>query len=194
MGASSLVFQCTWPGCGNTDVSRKSIEQHVRQVHLGPKTSSSSGSPDSGISGSGSNASRRRSRRHSRRRRHTSSLCDVPDRIIDDENRLSDDQLSDEDGNIDDDDSSSSCCSSDHEEEFYYTEVERCDAGRPAPPSPPTLSHRDMARPPHEDPEYQKKIVGNMRQGLLMCKPINIPSNLQQHPTPALHIMDIIFF
>ncbi|XP_026481634.1 zinc finger protein 395-like [Ctenocephalides felis] len=154
-----------------------------------PKTSSSSGSPDSGISGSGSNASRRRSRRHSRRRRHTSSLCDVPDRIIDDENRLSDDQLSDEDGNIDDDDSSSSCCSSDHEEEFYYTEVERCDAGRPAPPSPPTLSHRDMARPPHEDPEYQKKIVGNMRQGLLMCKPINIPSNLQ-HPTPALHIMN----
>ncbi|EDS45167.1 conserved hypothetical protein [Culex quinquefasciatus] len=35
------------------------------------------------------------------------------------------------------------------------------------PPSPPTLSHRDMARPPHEDPEYQRQIVGNYRQGLL---------------------------
>ena len=37
-----------------------------------------------------------------------------------------------------------------------------------SPPLPPTLSHSDMARPPHEDPEYQRKIVGNMRQGLLM--------------------------
>lgn len=36
------------------------------------------------------------------------------------------------------------------------------------PPLPPTLSHSDMARPPHEDPEYQRKIVGNIRQGLLM--------------------------
>lgn len=34
----------------------------------------------------------------------------------------------------------------DHEEEFYYTEVE---LGLHAS-SPPTLSHRDMARPPHE--------------------------------------------
>lgn len=37
----------------------------------------------------------------------------------------------------------------------------------PSPPSPPTLSHRDMARPPHEDPEYQRQIVGSYRQGLL---------------------------
>ena len=35
---------------------------------------------------------------------------------------------------------------SDHEEEFYYTEVE---LGLHTS-SPPTLSHRDMARPPHE--------------------------------------------
>lgn len=33
----------------------------------------------------------------------------------------------------------------DHEEEFYYTELE---VGVTSPP--PTLSHRDMARPPHE--------------------------------------------
>lgn len=47
---------------------------------------------------------------------------------------------------------------SDHEEEFYYTERE---VAAPAPP--PTLSHRDMCRPPHEDPEYQRQLVGSFR-------------------------------
>ena len=52
-----------------------------------------------------------------------------------------------------------------HEEEFYYTEVEDDDddCKTPSPTSPPTLSHRDMARPPHEDPEYQKRFVGNIK-------------------------------
>lgn len=47
---------------------------------------------------------------------------------------------------------------SDHEEEFYYTEREVV-----APAPPPTLSHRDMCRPPHEDPEYQRQLVGSFR-------------------------------
>jgi len=34
---------------------------------------------------------------------------------------------------------------------------------KPSLASEPTLSHRDMARPPHEDPEYQKQIVGNFK-------------------------------
>ena len=38
--------------------------------------------------------------------------------------------------------------SSDHEEEFYYTEMEM-EADQLAASSP-TLSHQDMARPPHE--------------------------------------------
>lgn len=52
-----------------------------------------------------------------------------------------------------------------HEEEFYYTEIEDedDDCKTPSPASPPTLSHRDMARPPHEDPEYQRQIVGNFK-------------------------------
>lgn len=55
------------------------------------------------------------------------------------------------------------CCrdvkpSEDHEEEFYYTEVEM-----EITSSPPTMSHRDMARPPHEDPEYQRQLVGSFR-------------------------------
>ncbi|XP_026808055.1 zinc finger protein 395-like isoform X2 [Rhopalosiphum maidis] len=56
----------------------------------------------------------------------------------------------------------------DHEEEFYYTEVELGAAS-----SPPTLSHRDMARPPHEDPEYQKTLI-IPRPG--SACPMNIPS------------------
>ncbi|XP_011642704.1 zinc finger protein 704-like isoform X2 [Pogonomyrmex barbatus] len=40
-----------------------------------------------------------------------------------------------------------------HEEEFYYQEVAADHMS-----SPPTMSHRDMARPPHEDPEYQKQL------------------------------------
>jgi hypothetical protein len=60
------------------------------------------------------------------------------------------------------------------DEDFYYTDLEddedaiNMNAANTSPPLPPTLSHSDMARPPHEDPEYQRQIVGNMRQGLLM--------------------------
>ncbi|XP_052858999.1 uncharacterized protein DDB_G0283357 isoform X2 [Drosophila gunungcola] len=53
-----------------------------------------------------------------------------------------------------------------NEEEFYYTDVDDDDEQvKPSLASEPTLSHRDMARPPHEDPEYQKQIVGNFKQG-----------------------------
>ncbi|KAH8367464.1 hypothetical protein KR200_006605 [Drosophila serrata] len=53
-----------------------------------------------------------------------------------------------------------------NEEEFYYTEDDDDDEVKaPSLASEPTLSHRDMARPPHEDPEYQKQIVGNFKQG-----------------------------
>lgn len=54
---------------------------------------------------------------------------------------------------------------SDHEEDFYYTEIEDDDDDIKPSPTSPTLSHRDMARPPHEDPEYQRQIVGNFKQG-----------------------------
>ncbi|XP_017071894.2 zinc finger protein 704 isoform X3 [Drosophila eugracilis] len=54
-----------------------------------------------------------------------------------------------------------------NEEDFYYTDVDDDDElqVKPSLASEPTLSHRDMARPPHEDPEYQKQIVGNFKQG-----------------------------
>ncbi|XP_037925234.1 zinc finger protein 704 isoform X2 [Hermetia illucens] len=97
------------------------------------------------------------------------------------------------------DDDGGTFSESDHEEEFYYTEIEEDDKS-PTPPSPPTLSHRDMARPPHEDPEFQRQIVGSFRQhnkGLLALSqngngnirnspninagPINIPTSPMSH-------------
>lgn len=72
------------------------------------------------------------------------------------------------------------------EEEFYYTEIED-ESGTPSPPSPPTLSHRDMARPPHEDPEYQRQIVGNYRQGLLSLSQTSIKPPLPTHVNGSLH-------
>lgn len=63
------------------------------------------------------------------------------------------------------------------EEEFYYTEIE---VGDTTPP--PTLSHRDLSRPPHEDPEYQRQFVETFRQKIL-SKPINIPHSQQHHQT-----------
>lgn len=63
---------------------------------------------------------------------------------------------------------------SNDDEDFYFTDLDdedeaiEMDAANTSPTLPPTLSHSDMARPPHEDPEYQRKIVGNIRQGLLM--------------------------
>lgn len=75
------------------------------------------------------------------------------------------------DHNLDEDDDFEDDLSDDTvpDEAFYYTEIEaEIEADgyvkSPNPPSPPTLSHRDMARPPHEDPEYQRQLVGNMRQ------------------------------
>ncbi|EEB17801.1 zinc finger protein, putative [Pediculus humanus corporis] len=47
---------------------------------------------------------------------------------------------------------------SDHEEEFYYTEVEvsRADVMTNTVVTLPVHPHKDMCRPSHEDPDYQK--------------------------------------
>ncbi|XP_001995855.2 zinc finger protein 395 isoform X3 [Drosophila grimshawi] len=90
-----------------------------------------------------------------------------------------------------------SCSDDEHEEEFYYTEDDDDDDDdddvdnelvkkTPSPASPPTLSHRDMARPPHEDPEYQRQIVGNFKQGRAMHSYLTtqqqqLPSHQQHH-------------
>ncbi|XP_044266831.1 zinc finger protein 395 isoform X1 [Tribolium madens] len=68
------------------------------------------------------------------------------------------------------------------EEEFYFTEVE---LGLTSPP--PTLSHRDMARPPHEDPDYQRQIVGSFRQTLLASAPPQSPHKLLKLSSPRPH-------
>ncbi|XP_074041984.1 glucose transporter 4 enhancer factor [Leptinotarsa decemlineata] len=67
----------------------------------------------------------------------------------------------------------------DSEEEFYYTEIE---IGQTSPP--PTLSHQDMARPFHEDPDYQRQLVGSMRQSLLNNLPLPQSPNKQIKLSP----------
>ncbi|CAG0891217.1 unnamed protein product [Darwinula stevensoni] len=76
----------------------------------------------------------------------------------------------------------------DHEEEFYYNEVEvtvsgggvmgGAMGGTTTTSSPPTLSHMDMARPPHENPEYQRE------RPVAAAVPISIPllSRSWHHP------------
>ncbi|XP_076254334.1 glucose transporter 4 enhancer factor isoform X2 [Rhynchophorus ferrugineus] len=63
------------------------------------------------------------------------------------------------------------------EEDFYYDELVQ------PPNAPPTLSHRDMARPPHEDPDYQRQLVGSIRQSLFTAS-TNIPQS--PHKLPKL--------
>ncbi|EDW42791.1 GM23848 [Drosophila sechellia] len=63
-------------------------------------------------------------------------------------------------------DSHRSADDDENEVDFYYEDADDDDEQvKPSLASEPTLSHRDMARPPHEDPEYQKQIVGNFKQG-----------------------------
>ncbi|KAH7968006.1 hypothetical protein HPB52_005124 [Rhipicephalus sanguineus] len=92
-------------------------------------------------------------------------------------------------------DESEDSASSDHEEEFYYTESEEdddieSDSGSTllgehgecthnVYTSAPTLSHLDMARPPHEDPQYQmlaRSAVPASPPNPSSASPINIPT------------------
>uniref|UniRef100_A0A2I9LQ02 Zinc finger protein 395 n=1 Tax=Centruroides hentzi TaxID=88313 RepID=A0A2I9LQ02_9SCOR len=74
----------------------------------------------------------------------------------------------------------------DREEEFYYTEieVENCRSVPPSVRGPsiysssvPTLSHLDMARPPHEDPEYGRRSAEHPVLLETSSGPVNIPSS-----------------
>lgn len=99
----------------------------------------------------------------------------------------------------------------DNEEEFYYTEIEmdlleedNLNSHLEAPLSPegssdrglpreevsfssiytssaPTLSHLDMVRPPHEDPEYRRTLMECVPGEASSASPINIP-----HLSPSL--------
>ncbi|XP_022255465.1 zinc finger protein 395-like [Limulus polyphemus] len=93
--------------------------------------------------------------------------------------------------------------SDDHEEEFYYTEIEIDHHPTPPPASPegstdsvllspelaniytssaPTLSHLDMVKPPHENPEYREPQKEREQSITSLTNPVTI-SNFQ----PILH-------
>ncbi|XP_070533975.1 zinc finger protein 704-like [Ptychodera flava] len=74
---------------------------------------------------------------------------------------------------------------SDHEEEFYYTEIETSLASvtdtfaNMYTSSPPTLSHMDMARPPHEDPSLRYRRDHAQRENNILKQ---VPSPLTLGP------------
>lgn len=74
--------------------------------------------------------------------------------------------------------------SDDHEEEFYYTEIETDmdsfveNFTNIFTSSPPTQSHMDMARPPHEDPECQKQ-VQTSPQKVIRLSPKSLSSTVK---------------
>jgi len=152
-----ILFQCTWPGCGQQYDLCHQVENHVRAQHLGrtdlngessdheeefyyteieideraTSSSSSSGSPHSPSSPSASN-----------------------------------------------DGSTISACQSPVLSNLAFTFF--------ASSSAPTWSHLDMVKPPHEDPEYQKMLhqkemmrskqqQQQQKQESLYSSPINIP-------------------
>ncbi|KAK9512821.1 hypothetical protein O3M35_001154 [Rhynocoris fuscipes] len=71
----------------------------------------------------------------------------------------------------------------DHEEEFYYTEIE---VGVTSPP--PTLSYRDIARPPHEGNIYLNiELINHEYQRTVsqVAGPISIPKTNFSWPVSA---------
>lgn len=61
--------------------------------------------------------------------------------------------------------------------------------------SPPTMSHRDMARPPHEDPEYQKQLrlettsaTNNAESMMVSIRERTAFATSQSPGTPIKHI------
>jgi len=147
--AGGIIYQCTWPGCSLTTASCAAIESHVRTLHLGPRQ--------------------------------------IDEEVSDHEEEFYYTEI--EDGESDELDALSraklsttptpptlqppliSSAASDHQPTLPQLPLSLTNYGLMAS-SPPTLSHMDMARPPHEDPEYQRSL-------LKAARPISIPSRVR---------------
>lgn len=145
-----VIFQCTWRNCNHQETQCQAIEAHVRQVHLGR-----------------SQPTEEEEEEHEEEFYYTE--FEIPDA-----EDIPEDSLVVEDGDISpltrttssslsDTSSSSSSRSSQQEERTIMI-----DGHRFLPPSPiqgPTIlpilaDHCDMARPPHENPEYTAQRTG----------------------------------
>lgn len=136
--ASQPIYKCTWKGCGVIYASCSEITAHVRNAHLGPRKPEEDSDEEDFF---------------------FTEIEDETDSGSGHQHHSSNHSHSHHHHNH---------SNSNHHSHSHSSSSSSSNAGSARhPPSPPTLSHRDMARPPHEDPEYQRQIVGNYRQGLL---------------------------
>jgi len=147
--ASGIIYQCTWPGCSLTTSSCAAIESHVRTLHLGPRQD------DEELSD------------HEEEFYYTEIEDGESDDLLEMKMSHAEAQMVPADGGSEIKASLADDCHS------YAS----CQAGSDPnaglmTSSPPTLSHMDMARPPHEDPEYQRSL-------LKAARPISIPSRVR---------------
>lgn len=160
--ARSVIYQCTWPGCSATTRNCADIEAHVRSLHLGPRQIDEEVSDheeefyyteveEDGTDGASSPVS------------PTSSTtpADLSPARQQELMHLQQHQL--------------------QQQGYYYQQqAGGVLSGHPGwmASSPPTLSHMDMARPPHEDPEYQRALMMKAASGSA-ARPIAIPARVR---------------
>ncbi|XP_071449259.1 zinc finger protein 704-like [Hetaerina americana] len=156
---SLTVFQCTWPGCQFVTTTCSTIEQHVRNSHLGPRENTDD--PE---------------------------LSDHEEEFYYTEVELADASSVAHSGRVPVINGVSQAKKSATIKAEARVKV---DSGSVSPTtipiaSPPTLSHRDMARPPHEDPEYQRQLhsAAAQRHNHQVAGPINIPAETIMWSSP----------
>jgi len=144
-----VIYQCTWPGCSVATTNCDAIESHVRASHLGPRKI------DEEVSD------------HEEEFYYTEvEECDVDD----DENAAAATNV--QSAPLPPTNEVSVVTHSAAPTAIHnYAAAPSIHPGLMAS-SPPTLSHMDMARPPHEDPEYQRVMFKAAR-------PIAIPARVR---------------
>jgi len=158
-GNRRVIYQCTWPGCSVVTTQCAAIESHVRSSHLGPRQI------DEEVSD------------HEEEFYYT----EVEECDIDDEDANGTDAMQKTTASA----STTPLPLAGNEisvlaaaaDAVAATSVHDYAASVSVHPglmtsSPPTLSHMDMARPPHEDPEYQRALFKAAR-------PIAIPARVR---------------
>lgn len=148
---SRMVFQCTWPGCQHLTTTCSAIESHVRKLHLGPRENG-----------------------------EDSDLSDHEEEFYYTEVELADASSSPLPSGVRAAASVTSVAGGGMDTKKTAMRASASGSSSPTVPiaSPPTLSHRDMARPPHEDPEYQRQLhsAAALRHNHQVAGPITIPA------------------
>ncbi|XP_053203884.1 zinc finger protein 704-like [Panonychus citri] len=132
--ARRIVFKCTWRGCGLRCDLVESIEKHIRTVHLGRSENASEEEND-----------------------HEEEFyyAEIEEEMEIDDNISCKDSSSSNDSSLGPLSPVSSSSESPHSTNYNLSPTLSSASSLLFFAPSPTWSHLDMARPPHEDPEYQ---------------------------------------